>query len=63
MTAQMLTADSISPVALALVKTPIGNYQWIIETDVADDETVIDRVVTRFPPWIVRRHREKMAEK
>ena len=46
---------SHQPIALALVKTPIGHYQWILETDVADDETVIDRAITRFPPWIVRR--------
>jgi hypothetical protein len=50
------------PVALALVKTPIGHYQWILETDVADDETVIDRAVTRFPPWIVRRQVQQRAK-
>ena len=49
------------PIALALVKTPIGNYQWILETDVADDETVIDQAVTRFPPWIVIRQAEKIG--
>ena len=63
MTAQMLTTDSIHPVALALVKTPIGNYQWILETEVADDETVIYRAVTRFPPWIVSRQAEKRGSK
>ena len=51
------------PVALALVKTPIGHYQWILETDVADDETVIDRAVTRFPPWIVRRQTQNRGAK
>ena len=45
-------------IALALVKTPIGNYQWILETEVADDETVIDQAITRFPPWIVSRQTE-----
>ena len=51
------------PVALALVKTPIGHYQWILETDVADDETVIDRAVTRFPPLMVRRQVGKRSGK
>ena len=63
MTAQMLASDSLAPVALALVKTPIGNYQWILETEVADDETVIDQAVTRFPPWIVSRQAEKRGSK